>query len=258
MDTPQPPSDNPSLVDGRSMTLLPASFPDRRDVLPPGVLAGAHPTDSREDSVVFSNDSFNPWKLNREEALNTQDSQAALARGFDDVEQQPVKRSTRRRLLLVVVCALLIVAGVALGVYFGIVRPNSRTNRSSAPPRDPAASSSVPSHSPTTNPTILYGGDGTEITTEQGVTFTYKNQFGGYFVQDSSNPFNNDAVAQSYTPPLNTTWDWSKDQVLGSADGLIPPLSLGADLSTQREPWWLACAGTIHHTYVLPEIYDCR
>ena len=245
------------------MTLLPASLPhflDGRNVLAPGLTAGAHPTDSREDSVVFSNDSFNPWTLNRDEVFNTQDrdSQAALARGFDDVEQQPVKRSSHRRLLLVVVCALVLMAGVALGVYFGIVRPNSRTRSSSAPPsRDPAASSSVPSHSPT-NPTILYGGDGTEVTTEQGVTFTYKNQFGGYFVQDSNNPFNNDAMAQSYTPPLNTTWDWSKDQVLGSAYGFNAPILLGADLSTQREPWWLACAGTIHHTCVLPEIYDCR
>jgi hypothetical protein len=62
---------------------------------------------------------------------------------------------------------------------------------------------------------VIYGRNGTDVTTEDGTTFTYINPYGGYFVRDSGNPFNNDAMAQSYTPPLNKSWDWSTNQVFG-------------------------------------------
>jgi hypothetical protein len=34
-------------------------------------------------------------------------------------------------------------------------------------------------------------------------------------VQDSANPFNNDARPNSWTPPLNTSWRWGVDRVYG-------------------------------------------
>jgi glucan 1,3-beta-glucosidase len=42
-----------------------------------------------------------------------------------------------------------------------------------------------------------------------GSTFIYQNQFGGYWV---SEPFNDSAQAQSYSPPLNQPWDYSSDK----------------------------------------------
>jgi glucan 1,3-beta-glucosidase len=34
-------------------------------------------------------------------------------------------------------------------------------------------------------------------------------------VDDPANPFNNNAQANSWTPPLNTSWTWGKDRVYG-------------------------------------------
>lgn len=34
-------------------------------------------------------------------------------------------------------------------------------------------------------------------------------------VQDPANPFNNDARPNSWTPPLNTSWQWGQDRIYG-------------------------------------------
>ncbi|TIB03003.1 hypothetical protein E3P94_00856 [Wallemia ichthyophaga] len=56
------------------------------------------------------------------------------------------------------------------------------------------------------------GGDGSEVTLENGDTFIYNNTFGGNW---TSIPFNNTARAQSYTKPLSETWDYNNDRILG-------------------------------------------
>jgi aryl-phospho-beta-D-glucosidase BglC (GH1 family) len=62
---------------------------------------------------------------------------------------------------------------------------------------------------------VITGGDGSVVTTETGAQFTYKNPFGGFWVDDPNNPFNNNAQANSWTPPLNTTWTWGTDRIFG-------------------------------------------
>ena len=64
---------------------------------------------------------------------------------------------------------------------------------------------------------ITIGGDGSTVTMEDGTTFTYNNTFGGFWVTDSNDPFNGDAQAQSWSPPLNQSWDWQKDTIRGYA-----------------------------------------
>lgn len=44
---------------------------------------------------------------------------------------------------------------------------------------------------------------------------TYENSFGGTWVWDASDPFNNAAQAQSYTPPLNQNWTWGVNTIYG-------------------------------------------
>lgn len=68
------------------------------------------------------------------------------------------------------------------------------------------------------------------ITLANGTTFVYNNSFGGYCafffgpfhvvntsvgVQDPQDPYNNDARPNSWTPPLNTSWEWGQDRVYG-------------------------------------------
>lgn len=52
---------------------------------------------------------------------------------------------------------------------------------------------------PTIAPTT--GGDGSTVTTDKNTTFTYKNSFGGIWVEDPDDPFNMNAQAQSYVLP---------------------------------------------------------
>ncbi|EJD38715.1 glycoside hydrolase family 5 protein [Auricularia subglabra TFB-10046 SS5] len=50
---------------------------------------------------------------------------------------------------------------------------------------------------------------------EDGTTFIYKNKFGGFFIADPNNPFNNGARAQDWSPALNESWDYGKDIIRG-------------------------------------------
>lgn len=50
------------------------------------------------------------------------------------------------------------------------------------------------------------GRNGSTVTMENGQTFTYVNNFGGYY---SNLPFDDSAKAQSYTPALNESWDYT-------------------------------------------------
>ncbi|KAJ7599796.1 glycoside hydrolase family 5 protein [Mycena floridula] len=87
----------------------------------------------------------------------------------------------------------LIALVVTLPVYFSITKKH----------RVPVAS------------TVMTGSDGSTVTTEDGSTFTYQNQFGGFWVSDSNNPFNDGAQPNSWTPPLNTSWKWGQDKIYG-------------------------------------------
>jgi hypothetical protein len=132
--------------------------------------------------------------------------------------EKSVKRSPRSRLLLFLAGLLAFVVAIVLGVYFGVVHRSKPRNNTASVPGPGHTSAASPSASATPGKpasSIVYGGDGTVVTTEQGSTFTYNNSFGGYFVYDSGNPFNNDARAQSWSPPLNQSWQFGKDQVLG-------------------------------------------
>ena len=55
------------------------------------------------------------------------------------------------------------------------------------------------------------GGNGTTITTEDGTSFTYVNNFGGYW---SSVPFDDSARPQSWVPALNESWDYTNNKLV--------------------------------------------
>lgn len=121
--------------------------------------------------------------------------------------EMPVERSAPSRTRLAYACLVVIGVAVICGAYFGTGHYiGNRDN--SAPP-----SASTPGTPATAG--IVYGGYGTVVTTEQGSTFTYNNSFGGYFVVEQGNPFNNNARAQSWSPPLNQSWQFGRDQILG-------------------------------------------
>lgn len=128
----------------------------------------------------------------------------------------------------VVVGALaLIVVAVIVPVYFKVIHKSNNSSASSSPDNSGGSNDGGNGSSNTgngsggaANPGLgksaaITGGDGSTVTTETGATFTYRNAFGGFWVQDPNDPFNNNAQAQSWSKPLNQTWDWENDKIRG-------------------------------------------
>jgi glucan 1,3-beta-glucosidase len=196
------------------------------DARPPNPLALPNPSfmqerysaaDSNLDSSGHTpshhSSSLNPLQPSRDDV--------AFLDGKREVDRTPYdkapNRSRRLRLLLILFVLLIVAVGIALGAYFGVTRSKKSSNNSSSS-ASPSAASPTPGHAGQPNSKIVYGGDGTIVTTEAGTKFVYNNSFGGYFAVDPDNPFNNNARAQSWSPPLNQSWQFGKDQILGWVD----------------------------------------
>ncbi|RPD58867.1 glycoside hydrolase [Lentinus tigrinus ALCF2SS1-7] len=102
-----------------------------------------------------------------------------------------------------------------LPLYFTIIRKPSSSAASSSPSSTATSTTSTASPTSTGAPVATTGGDGSVIILSDGTNFTYHNPFGGYWVQDPTNPYNSSARAQSFTPALNESWVYSKDQIRG-------------------------------------------
>ncbi|RXK39337.1 glucan 1,3-beta-glucosidase [Tremella mesenterica] len=155
----------------------------------------------------------------------------ALGAGGVDMSEKPrwaqdgyIPKKSRKPLWIGLgVGAVVIIAAAAIGLGVGLTR-NHSTNASTTTSDDKNGGNSDPSSSKSATgtasstaptPTPTSGGTGSLITLEDGSTFTYENPFGGQWVWDPSNPFNNDAQANSWTPSLNSTWNWGIDKIYG-------------------------------------------
>ncbi|KAG7091511.1 hypothetical protein E1B28_010539 [Marasmius oreades] len=143
--------------------------------------------------------------------------------GEDDETRKEGKPGKRRPLILALIAfsvLAIVVLAVVLPVYFVVVKQNQKNNN---------AASTSGSHSgdagsgtvgggkgnPQSPSGATSGGDGSKIVTEDGETFIYNNKFGGFWVYDPLDPYNNNARPNSWTPPLNQTWDFSRDRIYG-------------------------------------------
>ncbi|KAH9921839.1 hypothetical protein B0H21DRAFT_827080, partial [Amylocystis lapponica] len=106
----------------------------------------------------------------------------------------------------------IVVLAVVLPVYFVVVKP--RKDRNSGSPGG-SSSGSGSSSGGGSGSLATFGGNGSVIVTADGSNFTYINPFGGYWVYDDKNPFNNSAQCNSWTPPLTEDWDWTHDRING-------------------------------------------
>lgn len=142
------------------------------------------------------------------------DPNAERSYGFDKGYAEGSRTSGKRRLLWIIALIMLVVIAVAVivPVYFKVIRVNNSAatqgQTSSAPNPTQSGKPGTPTQA------TITGGDGSKVTTETG-SFTYKNSFGGFWYYDPANPFNNNAQAQSWTPPLNTSWRYGVDKIRG-------------------------------------------
>lgn len=106
-----------------------------------------------------------------------------------------------------------VVLAVVLPVYFVVIKPQNHSTTTSG---TSAGGAPAPTSSPTSPPGVTTtGGNGSVITMADGTTFTYLNPFGGIWVANPNDPFNNGAFPNSWTPPLNSSWTWGVDKING-------------------------------------------
>ncbi|KAI0653825.1 glycoside hydrolase [Cubamyces menziesii] len=142
----------------------------------------------------------------------------------DDYPRRPLYKRPWFWLLSAAALAVVVLA-VILPVYFVVIKPNQHNSTSSnaasssgsgnAGSSGNSGSNSNGNGSGKTQNALTTGGDGSTVTKDDGTTFTYKNPFGGYWVSDPADPFNNGARPNSWTPALNETWTWGQDHIWG-------------------------------------------
>ncbi|KAG8945354.1 hypothetical protein FRC04_000889 [Tulasnella sp. 424] len=174
-------------------------------------------------------DSAAPTAAGSAQHLGDSDKEAATSDAPRDTsplgrqsDEEDGSKGSRKKLFFILggLAALVIIA-VAVAVPVALTHKKSSSGSSSSSSSSssgPSTTGSGQNGGPTSsNPTTnaVTGGDGTTIKTENGTTFTYVNKFGGTWYDDPNDPYNNNAQAQSWTPPLNTSWDYENDLIRG-------------------------------------------
>lgn len=154
----------------------------------------------------------------------------AAAEGYDHNEfsekgrfyPDPSRGSGGKRKKLLIFGGLIafVIIAAAIAIPVGVVvsknNKNNKTSSGTGSTANPTATNNPDgTNDPPKNKNPTTGGDGSTVTTEDGSTFTYSNKFGGIWVSDPEDPFNNNAQPNSWTPPLNTSWTWGKNKVNG-------------------------------------------
>ncbi|KAF8163791.1 glycoside hydrolase family 5 protein [Crassisporium funariophilum] len=117
--------------------------------------------------------------------------------------------------LLSLVVVIVIFLAVFLPVFFILVKKKGGQHSSASTGGGGSGIGGSGLPNPSSPSGAITGGDGSTIKLANGTQFMYRNSFGGYWVQDPGDPYNNDARPNSWTPPLNTTWTWGTDRVYG-------------------------------------------
>ncbi|KAG8896576.1 hypothetical protein FRB99_008828 [Tulasnella sp. 403] len=131
--------------------------------------------------------------------------------------------SAGKRRLFILLGAVAAIVVIVLAIALPVTLVNKNKSPSSAQSNgdnnggghgDNAPTTTAPAGPQNTQPTVM-GADGSTITTETGQTFVYANQFGGFWYADPNDPYNDSAQPQSWTPPLNQTWDYQNNRIRG-------------------------------------------
>ncbi|CAA7260371.1 unnamed protein product [Cyclocybe aegerita] len=140
-------------------------------------------------------------------------------------EPAPLSSETtkaKRRPLLIFLAALaaliVVVLAVILPVYFTVIKPRNNNNAAAVSPTSTVDDPATPTATGgTTTPPAepVSGVDGSTVRATDGSTFTYVNKLGGMWYSDPDDPYNNNAYPNSWTPPLNQSWNYGTDRMFG-------------------------------------------
>lgn len=112
----------------------------------------------------------------------------------------PSRPSRKKWILAGAGVFIVVLIVIIVPVYFTVIKPkNTASQNNIASTNDNSGNNTPPGTSPPakTNGQTT-GGDGSTVVTANG-NFTYKNPFGGFWVYDPNDPFNNGAKAQVRT-----------------------------------------------------------
>jgi glucan 1,3-beta-glucosidase len=125
-------------------------------------------------------------------------------------------RSRRNVIILSAVGGLiLLIVAVVLPVYFLVIKHNNQGGAAVQHSQSTSAASPSGTSTPSSKSGSVTGSDGSTVTMEDGTTFVYSNSFGGFWYDDKDDPFNNRAQSQSWSPPLNETFNPGGDRIRG-------------------------------------------
>ncbi|CAE6463281.1 unnamed protein product [Rhizoctonia solani] len=132
---------------------------------------------------------------------------------------------------VIIFVLLLIALAVLIPVYLKVIKPGVLSSENSSNSEGGSSNGSGGGNSngggggggKSQDP--ITGGDGSTVKLTDGGTMVYTNKFGGYWVENPSNPFDNSARPNSWTKPLNQSWDYSTDKIYG--------VNLGGWLNTE-------------------------
>lgn len=184
------------------------------------------------DSISSNRDSYNPYSINDAQLL----AEGKTITSDPEIKGRSLPKWRPLKLLFVALAALIvIILAVVIPVHFTTIKKGN-SSASSASGGGSSSGGGGGGRGPGGSNSVTSGGDGSTVTTETGEQFTYRNPYGGfceysfgttelesrptYFailpgISDPNDPFNNNAQANSWTPPLNTSWNWETDKIYG-------------------------------------------
>ncbi|PPQ80107.1 hypothetical protein CVT25_001475 [Psilocybe cyanescens] len=129
-------------------------------------------------------------------------------------------RRTGRFIIIGLIILIIVAAAVILPIYFVVIKPHNNGSSAAVNPKKPssgptATTTGADGKATPISAATITGGDGSTITASNGTTFTYTNQFGGIWYSDPNDPYNNNAYPNSWTPPLNQSWDFGNSRIHG-------------------------------------------
>ncbi|WVR09255.1 hypothetical protein IAU60_006320 [Kwoniella sp. DSM 27419] len=131
----------------------------------------------------------------------------------------PSNPTKRKWLFIGLPVAIVIVAGIAIGVVVATRHKSSSTagtGSSSGTTGKTGTTGNTGTKNTTQNGemskyiTKVSGANGDTVTTDLGVQFTYTNKFGGTFAQDPYDPYSVSGKAQDWSPSLLEDWVWGQ------------------------------------------------
>lgn len=132
---------------------------------------------------------------------------------------------SKRRIFIIagIVAGILLILAIVIPVIFAVVKKKDNDSDTSSGAGGASAAhpsttgSSEPSKGDHSATSAVTGGDGSEVTMDDGSKVKYSNPYGGYWYYDEKDPYNNAAKVNSWTPALNETFEYGKNRIFGCA-----------------------------------------